>query len=86
MIGLSVQDATFGTATTNLGISDAPPGRCSPADAIRSRTTVTALRPSSSRPGQGIVTFEHVGLNQRDDKIVCRSLRSALMMARPADA
>jgi acyl dehydratase len=52
-------------------------------DTIRSETTVKALRPSNSRPGQGIVTFEHVGLNQRDE-VVCRTTRSALMLARPA--
>ena len=52
-------------------------------DTIRSETSVTALRPSSSRPGQGIVTFEHRGLNQRDE-VVCRTSRAALMMARPA--
>jgi hypothetical protein len=29
------------------------------------------------------VTFEHIGLNQRDE-VVCRTLRGALMMKRPA--
>ena len=39
------------------------------------------LRPSASRPGQGVVTFEHVGINQRDE-IVCQCLRSALLLRR----
>ena len=52
-------------------------------DTIRVETEVKALRPSASRPGQGIVTFEHIGLNQRDE-IVCRTTRAALMMAKPA--
>ena len=51
-------------------------------DTIRAETEVKALRPSSSRPGQGIVTFEHLGLNQRDE-VVCRTTRAALMMAKP---
>jgi acyl dehydratase len=52
-------------------------------DTIRVETEVKALRPSSSRPGQGIVTFEHVGLNQRDE-IVCRTVRAALMLGKPS--
>ena len=52
-------------------------------DTIRSETTVTALRASKSRPEQGIVTFEHVGMNQRDE-VVCRTIRNALMLRRPA--
>ena len=52
-------------------------------DTVRRETEVKAVRASASRPDQGIVTFEHVGLNQRNE-IVGRTTRSALMMARPA--
>jgi len=84
VIGLSVQDTTFGTTVANLGMTDTVfPKPVFSGDTIRSQTTVMALRASASRPGQGIVTFEHVGLNQRDE-IVCKSTRAALMMARPA--
>lgn len=84
VIGLSVQDTTFGTTVANLGMSDTTfPKPVFAGDTIRSRTTVVEVRPSKSRPGQGIVTFEHVGLNQRDE-IVCRTLRNALMLAQPA--
>lgn len=84
VIGLSVQDTTFGTTVANLGMTDTTfPKPVFAGDTIRSRTTVLELRPSKSRPGQGIVTFEHVGLSQRDE-IVCRSIRSALMLSRPA--
>lgn len=84
VIGLTVQDTTFGTTVANLGMTDTVfPKPVFAGDTIRSRTEVKALRPSTSRPGQGIVTFEHVGLNQQDD-IVCRTTRAALMMARPA--
>jgi acyl dehydratase len=84
VIGLSVQDTTFGTTVANLGMTDTVfPKPVFSGDTIRSQTTVMALRASASRPGQGIVTFEHVGLNQRDE-VVCKSTRAALMMARPA--
>lgn len=84
VIGLSVQDTTFGTTVANLGMTDTVfPKPVFSGDTIRSRTEVKALRPSTSRPGQGIVTFEHVGLNQQDE-IICRTTRAALMMARPA--
>lgn len=85
VIGLSVQDTTFGTTVANLGMSETVfANPVFAGDTIRVETEVTALRPSSSRPGQGIVTFVHTGLNQRD-QIVCRTTRAALMMARPAD-
>lgn len=84
VIGVSVQDTTLGTTVANLGMTDTVfPAPVFAGDTIRSETTVKALRPSKSRPGQGIVTFEHVGLNQRDE-IVCRTTRAALMMAKPA--
>ncbi len=83
VIGLSVQDTTFGTTVANLGMSETTfPKPVFAGDTIRVETEVKALRPSSSRPGQGIVTFEHLGLNQRDE-VVCRTLRAALMMAKP---
>ena len=84
VIGLSVQDTTFGTTVANLGMSETVfPKPVFAGDTVRVETEVKALRPSSSRPGQGIVTFEHSGLNQRDE-VVCRTTRAALMMARPA--
>ncbi len=84
VIGLSVQDTTLGTTIANLGMSDTTfPRPVFAGDTIRARTTVTDLRDSKSRPTQGIVTFEHLGLNQNDE-IVCRTLRGALMMRSPA--
>ncbi|WP_066781312.1 MaoC family dehydratase [Sphingomonas sp. CCH5-D11] len=84
VIGLSVQDTTFGTTVANLGMSETVfPNPVFAGDTIRVETEVKGLRPSSSRPGQGIVTFEHVGINQRDE-IVCRTTRAALMLAKPA--
>ena len=84
VIGLSVQDTTFGTTVANLGMSETTfPKPVFAGDTIRAETTVRELRESRSRPGQGIVTFEHVGLNQRDE-VVCRTRRGALMHKRPA--
>ena len=84
VIGLSIQDTTLGTTVANLGMTDTVfPKPVFAGDTIRSETTVTALRASKSRPEQGIVTFEHVGMNQRDE-VVCRTIRNALMLRRPA--
>jgi acyl dehydratase len=84
VIGLSVQDTTFGTTIANLGMTETVfPKPVFAGDTIRVETEVKALRPSKSRPGQGIVTFEHSGLNQRDE-LVCRTTRQALMMGKPA--
>ncbi|MEZ0244871.1 MAG: MaoC family dehydratase, partial [Sphingomonas sp.] len=38
---------------------------------------------SKSRPGQGIVTWAHRMLNQRDE-VVCECRRSALLKSKPA--
>jgi acyl dehydratase len=84
VIGLSVQDTTLGTTVANLGMTDTVfPKPVFAGDTVRAETTVTALRASKSRPERGIVTFEHVGLNQRDE-VVCRTIRNALMLRRPA--
>lgn len=84
VIGLSVQDTTFGTTVANLGMHETSfPKPVFAGDTIRVTTRVVELRPSKSRPGQGIVKFEHTGLNQRDE-VVCVTLRSALMLGKPA--
>lgn len=83
VIGLSVQDTTFGTTIGNLGMSETSfPKPVFAGDTIRAVTKVLDLRASQSRPTQGIVTFEHLGLNQRDE-IICRTVRGALMMRKP---
>jgi acyl dehydratase len=84
VIGLSVQDTTMGTTIANLGMSETTfPKPVFAGDTIRAETHVLELRESKSRPSQGIVTFEHIGLNQRD-QVVCRTVRGALMMKSPA--
>lgn len=84
VIGLTVQDTTLGTTVANLGMTDTTfPKPVFSGDTIRAETKVLELRESKSRPNQGIVTFEHVGLNQRDE-VVCRTVRNALMLKKPA--
>lgn len=84
VIGLSVQDTTFGTTVANLGMSETTfPRPVFAGDTIRAESKVLEIRESKSRPEQGIVTFEHLGLNQRDE-VVCRTVRGALMLRRPA--
>lgn len=84
VIGLSVQETTLGTTVANLGMTDTTfPRPVFSGDTIRAETRVLELRESKSRPGQGIVTFEHIGLNQRDE-VVCRTVRNALMLKTPS--
>ena len=83
MIGISVGDTTLGTLVANLGYDEVRmPSPVFIGDTLRAETEVVALRPSKSRPGQGVVTFRHVMLNQRDET-VCTCLRSALLHAKP---
>lgn len=79
MIGMTVNDTTLGTTVANLGMSDVRfPKPVFHGDTIRVTTTVKDKRLSSSRPGQGIVTFVHRAFNQHDDLVaVCE--RAALM-------
>lgn len=84
VIGLSVQDTTLGTTVANLGMSDTRfPKPVFAGDTIRSRTTVTEIRESKSRPNSGIVTFLHQGFNQRGEE-VCTCTRQGLMLRKPA--
>ncbi|MFM9899046.1 MaoC family dehydratase [Sphingorhabdus sp.] len=84
VIGLSIQDTTLGTTIGNLGMTDTTfPKPVFAGDTIRSETKIVEKRESKSRPTQGIVTFEHVGLNQIDE-VICRTVRAALMMRAPA--
>jgi len=79
MIGLSVAETTLGTLVANLGYDKlVMPKPVFLGDTIRVESEVVELRPSKSRPGSGIVTFEHRAINQRDE-VVCSCLRMALL-------
>lgn len=84
MIGLSVGDTTLGTTVGNLGFEECRfPRPVFHGDTIWSETEVLAKRESKSRPGQGIVTFQHRAYNQKNE-LVAECKRPALMMSRPA--
>jgi acyl dehydratase len=86
MVGMTVNDTTFGTTVANLGMNNVKfPHPLFEGDTIRMRTTVLAKRESASRPGEGIVTLQHECFNQND--ILCGICeRAALMMKQPAAA
>ena len=83
MVGLSVGETTLGTLLANLGYDKlVMPKPVFLGDTIRVETEVSAVKASKSRPGAGIVTFEHRAINQRDE-VVCSCLRMALIQGEP---
>ena len=84
MVGISVGDTTLGTTVANLGWDEVRfPKPLFHGDTVRVETEVLELRPSKSRPRNGIVIFEHRAYNQHDE-LVARCKRSALMLMRAA--
>jgi acyl dehydratase len=81
MVGISINDTTLGTTVANLGLDDVRfPHPLFVGDTVHVETEVLALRPSRSRPGNGILTLEHRAFNQRDVLVaVCR--RNVLMLS-----
>jgi acyl dehydratase len=83
MVGASVTQLTLGTIVANLGFTDVTfPHPLRPGDTLYSETTVLDKRLSKSRPGQGIVTLEHVGRNQ-DGTVVGHAIRTTLVRTAP---
>ena len=84
MVGVSVNDTTLGTAVANLGWDEVRfPKPLFHGDTVRVETEVIDLRPSKSRPDQGIVTFLHRAFNQHDE-LVASCKRSGLQRKKPA--
>jgi acyl dehydratase len=82
-LGLVVPELTLGTTVANLGFARVDfPAPVFAGDTIHVVTDVLESRRSRSRPGTGIVTFEHHGINQRDET-VCVAVRAAMMRCRP---
>lgn len=82
--GVTVFETTLGTTLGNLGFGEiAFPKPVFHGDTIHVKTEIVEARLSKSRTDSGIVTFRHIGLNQRDE-IVCTAVRTGLMMLRPA--
>jgi acyl dehydratase len=85
LVGLSVGHLTQGTIVANLGFENVRfPAPLFHGDTLYAQTVLTAKRPSQSRPGQGIATFEHAGRNQ-DDVVVAVATRTVMMWLSEAD-
>lgn len=84
IVGISINDTTLGTTVANLGLEEVRfPAPLYVGDTVHVETEVIALRPSRSRPQNGILTLEHRGFNQSDVLIAtCR--RNVLMLRRSA--
>jgi acyl dehydratase len=84
--GVTVSDLTLGTTLGNLGYEEIRfPNPVRIGDTLRSETTILSKRESAKHPNAGIVIFEHVGYNQRNE-VVVRAKRAGLMMKRPTEA
>ena len=84
MVGVSVYDTTLGTTIANLGMTDVRfVNPVFHGDTVRSVTRVKEMRESKSRPNAGLVVFEHIGYNQRDEE-VAYCIRTAFMRKKNA--
>ncbi len=82
--GMIVPDLTLGTTLGNLGYTKFDfPKPVFHGDTLRAESTITDKRESKSRTDSGIVYFEHIGLNQRDE-VVHIAHRAGLMLKRSA--
>lgn len=84
--GITVPETTQGTTLGNLGFNEVKfPKPVFHGDTIRVRTEIVDKRVSKSRDDSGIVTFRHLGINQRDE-VVCDAVRVGLMLKKATDA
>ena len=82
VVGVSVAETTLGTLIANLGFDEVKfPKPVFIGDTLRIESECVAARGSNSRPGAGIVTWEHRAINQRGET-VCSMKRSALLNGR----
>lgn len=85
VVGAQVSDLTMGTTVANLGFEEISfPRPVFVGDTLYAETEIVEKRRSDSRDDSGVVTFEHRGLNQRDE-VVCTCTRVALMKYAPED-
>ena len=84
LVGLSVAQLTQGTIIANLGFSDVVfPKPVFHGDTLYAETVVLEKRLSASRPGAGIVSFEHTARNQHGE-VVAVAKRSTMVLTRPS--
>ncbi|MEM7406847.1 MAG: MaoC family dehydratase [Pseudomonadota bacterium] len=83
VVGVSVADTTLGTTLGNLGFEKTTfPNPVFIGDTLYSKTRIVERRESRTKPDRGIVTFEHIGTNQRGE-VVCSCVRTGMMMRKP---
>ena len=83
VVGLSVSDTTLGTTIGNLGMDKVEfPNPVFIGDTLRAQTKIIDKRESKSKEDRGIVWFEHLGINQRDET-VCECIRKGMMLRLP---
>lgn len=83
VVGLSVGDTTLGTTIGNLGMDKVEfPNPVFIGDTLRVQTKIVEKRESKTKLDRGIVWFEHLGINQRDE-VVCECLRKGMMLRKP---
>jgi acyl dehydratase len=86
LVGLSVGQLTQGTIVANLGFRDVRfPSPVFHGDTLYASTVILEKRGSSSRPGEGIVTFEHTARNQHGD-VVAVAVRTTLVRMKPPES
>ena len=84
LIGVTVGETTLGTTLGNLGMTDVRfKNPVFHGDTMWVVTRIKEMRESKSRPDSGLVVFEHIGYNQRDEEIAY-CVRTGLMMKKPA--
>lgn len=84
LVGASVAQLTQGTIVANLGFEAvAFPHPLHHGDTLYAESVVRDKRLSASRPGQGVVTFEHTGRNQ-EGTVVATATRTVLVWCREA--
>jgi acyl dehydratase len=82
LVGISVADTTERTLIANLGFADVEfPKPVFHGDTLRIETTIVTARASRSRPGSGVVEFEHRAYNQAN-VLVARCRRTVLLHGR----
>ena len=70
LIGVTVSETTLGTTIANLGMNDVRfANPVFHGDTMHAMSRVKEMRESKSRPNAGLVVFEHIGYNQRNEEI-----------------
>ncbi|WP_279367123.1 MaoC family dehydratase [Microbacterium testaceum] len=86
LVGLSVGQLTQGTLVAQLGLTDVSfPAPLFVGDTLIAETEIVSVRPSASRPGQGVVVMAHTGRSQNDE-VVATATRTVLVWAQETAA